>query len=49
MKFNAHIYCDDMVVTMGEEEGSNWGGIGFYPRKYSSYEEKQLDAYDLGD
>ena len=38
-----------MVVTMGDEDGTNWGGIGFYARKYSSYEEKQRDTYDLGD
>jgi hypothetical protein len=49
MKGNAHFYCDDMMVTMGEEDGTNWGGIGFYTRKYSAHEENQRNTYDLGE
>lgn len=49
LKIPASLYCDDKVVGMEQTEGSNWGGIGFNVRKYSDYEQKQRDAYDLGD
>lgn len=46
-KIPCTLYLDDQIVQMSEEDGSNWGGVGFYARKYSDYETKQRDSYDL--
>ena len=49
MTYTCSIFCDDKILVLGETDGTNWGGIGYYIRDYSKYELDMRNKYELGD
>jgi len=39
------VHCPDGIMCFYTEDGTNWGGVGFYARKYSEYERKEYEKH----